>query len=1100
MRRSTERTLTAGFGIALAVLLANALITYVDIRRLVRNDAWVVHTHEVITELDATVAALRDAETSRRGFLLTNERSCLGQYQDAIGEVSGRVATLGRLTADNPGQQSRLDGLRRAVEVAARGRRPLEEARRIVAAMEDEEYALLSRRRAESRSSLRATIAAFVGASALALGLLGSVYVLIRRDFAVRRRSERAIRRSEARKAAIFQSAMDAIITIDHEGRVVEFNPAAERIFGYPRDAVLGRELADLIIPPGLRDDYRRGLARYLATGEGPLLGTRVEMSALRADGTEVPVELAIGPIAQDGPPMFTAYIRDITERKRAEEMLRASEERFRLLLDSTGEGIYGIDTEGLCTFSNPACARILGYGDPADLLGKDMHALIHHTRSDGTPLPVEDCRIYRASQCGVPAQVDDEVFWHADGTSIPVEYRSYPVRRDGERIGAVISFVDVSRRKRAEEGMALRDRAIAAIAQGLIITDARQPDHPIIYVNPAFEQITGYPGEEALGRNCRFLQGPETDPAAVAAVRAAIRGRRECSVELLNYRKDGTPFWNALAISPVQDGAGRVTHFVGVQTDITDRKRAEEELRQAKEAAEASSRSKSTFLANMSHELRTPLNAIIGYSEMLQEEAEEEGEEGTAADLEKIHAAGRQLLGLINDVLDLSKIEAGKMGLLLETFDIPEMVRGVVDTIRPLVEKRSNALEVDCPADLGSMHADLTKVRQSLFNLLSNAAKFTERGTIALTVARARGPKPDGGAWVTFRVRDTGIGMTPEQRARLFQPFTQADASTTRKYGGTGLGLTITRRFCQMMGGDISAESEPGRGSTFTIRLPAEINDRPAGRNGLEESSPEAVTSSRTVLVIDDDPIVRDLMVRSLSREGFHVRTAGSGEEGLRLARQMRPEAITLDVMMPGMDGWVVLAALKSDANLAEIPVIMATIVDDKNLGYALGASDYLTKPIDRDRLAIVLRKYRHDSARGLALIVDDDLTSRQLVRQMLEGDGWEVIEAENGRAGLDRTRQGRPDLIVLDLMMPELDGFGFMAELRRHEQWRSIPVVVLTAKDLTEEDRRLLNGQVHRILQKSSSSREELLEEIRRELAVLIRTRIASSQSNNA
>jgi PAS domain S-box-containing protein len=783
---------------------------------------------------------------------------------------------------------------------------------------------------------------------------------------------------------------------------------------------------------------------------------------------------------------------RDVARRRQAEALRRDSEERVRLLLDSTGEGIYGTDPEGRCTFSNPACARLLGYDDPAELLGKDMHALCHYARPDGTPLPPDECRILRSYQHGLPTQADDEVFWRADGTSFPVEYRSYPIRRDGQRIGAVVSFVDVTRRKRAEEGTLLRDRAIAAIAQGLVITDATQPDNPIISVNPAFEQMTGYARAEILGRNCRVLQGPDTDPAAIAALRAAVRERRDGLVELLNYRKDGSAFWNSLSISPVLDPAGRVTHFVGVQTDVTGRKQAQEELERAKESAEAASRSKSTFLANMSHELRTPLNAIIGYSEMLQEEAEEEGRDAAAADLQKIHAAGKHLLGLINDILDLSKIEAGKMDLYLEDFDIPEMVRGVVGTIGPLVEKKANALQVLCPDDLGAMRADLTKVRQALFNLLSNASKFTERGTITLEVARDR---DDGRTWVSFRVSDTGIGMTTGQLGRLFQPFTQADASTTRKYGGTGLGLAITRRFCQMMGGDVVVQSEPGRGSTFTIRLPAEVPDRRPGPTPAEEAGASAGAGSgqgSLVLVIDDDPTVRELMCRSLKKEGFRVVGAASGDEGLLLARQVRPEAITLDVMMPGMDGWAVLAALKSDPELADIPVIMMTIVDNKNLGYALGAADYLTKPIDRDRLAAVLKKHHRDRARGTALIVEDDEASRHLVRQMLEDDGWGVVEAENGQVGLDRVAAARPDLILLDLMMPELDGFGFASELRRHESWRSIPIVVLTAKDLTEEDRNRLNGKVDQILQKGMYTRDDLIGAVRRELADRTRTSI--------
>ncbi|HEY3065549.1 MAG TPA: GAF domain-containing protein [Methylomirabilota bacterium] len=489
----------------------------------------------------------------------------------------------------------------------------------------------------------------------------------------------------------------------------------------------------------------------------------------------------------------------------------------------------------------------------------------------------------------------------------------------------------------------------------------------------------------------------------------------------------------------------------------------------------EVADRHKSEFLANMSHELRTPLNAIIGYSEMLQEDAADLGAEQFTEDLKKINAAGKHLLELINAVLDLSKIEAGKMELYLETFDVAGLVRDIAAVIQPLAAKNTNRLEVHCPDSTGAMRADLTKVRQALLNLLSNACKFTELGTVALTVARTTA---DGREWIVFDVADTGIGMTAEQLTRLFETFAQADAATTRKYGGTGLGLALSRRLCRMMGGDITVVSEPGRGSTFTVRLPLEV----------AEPTPEVVAPTAfvegpgpalgTVLVIDDEPAVRDLMQRFLSKEGFRVVLAPGGEEGLRLARELRPDAITLDVMMPGMDGWAVLSALKADPGLADIPVVMLTIVDDKNLGYALGAADYLTKPIDRQRLVTVLRQHRRDRP---VLVVDDDAALRQLLRRMLEPEGYTVIEAENGRVALERLREIAPSVVLLDLMMPEMDGFEFVAEFRRHESWRGIPVVVITARDLSREDRDRLNGYVAKILQKGAHGREQLLAEVR-------------------
>jgi PAS domain S-box-containing protein len=604
-----------------------------------------------------------------------------------------------------------------------------------------------------------------------------------------------------------------------------------------------------------------------------------------------------------------------------------------------------------------------------------------------------------------------------------------------------------------------------------------------LVFVNSAGVRLFGATdAAELIGRPVLDLVHPDDRPLVAARLRRAETEAKGEVVELRLCRLDG-------AIVDAEAAAAAVTYLgePAVQTivrDITERRRAAEEIERARDAAEAANRAKSAFLANMSHELRTPLNAIIGYSEMLQEEVEEAGQPGLVADLKKIHTAGKHLLALINDVLDLSKVEAGRMEVYLETFEIRRVVDEVVSIVGPLVDRNANRLEVDCPASVGAMRADLTKVRQGLFNLLSNAAKFSERGTVTLRVGR----EPAGGReWVLFEVGDTGIGMTPEQMGKLFQAFAQAEASTARRYGGTGLGLAITRRFCQMMGGDVTVRSEVGKGSTFTMRLPAEVADpraepaRAAEADAEEAPAAAGPAEAPTVLVIDDDPTVHDLMRRVLGRDGLRVVAARGGRAGLELARQERPVAITLDVAMPDMDGWGVLAALKADPALAAIPVVMLTIVDDQARGYTLGAADYLTKPVDRDRLLAVLQRHRAAAAAHPALVVEDDAATRELMRRVLEREGWRVTEAGNGRVALACVAEGPIGLILLDLGMPEMDGFEFLEALRARAEWRTIPVVVVTARELAEADRRRLTGMVERIVEKGTYGREQLLEEVR-------------------
>ena len=479
-----------------------------------------------------------------------------------------------------------------------------------------------------------------------------------------------------------------------------------------------------------------------------------------------------------------------------------------------------------------------------------------------------------------------------------------------------------------------------------------------------------------------------------------------------------------------------------------------------------------------MSHELRTPLNAIIGYSEILQEDAADKGDKALIEDLEKIESAGRHLLGLINNILDLSKIEAGKMDVFIESVDIQALVKEVLSIAKPLADNSENTIEVICPADINSFRSDQTKVKQCLLNLMSNASKFTSKGKLTLSVARV------GDSQVCFRVSDTGIGMTEEQRGRLFQAFSQADASTTKRFGGTGLGLAITKHFCTMLGGDVTVESKPGKGTTFIIQLP----DQAVTPAAVEQPAPAvaAADGRATVLVVDDDPSVRGLLAKTLEKEGYRVIAAGNGVDALTLARLHRPQAITLDVLMPRMDGWSALKELKADAELRDIPVIMVSVLNERGMAIPLGAADFVTKPVDRQRLTAILREHCAGPSGTSILVVEDDLPTREALCRSLASMEYVVHEAVNGRTGLEwLTKHPAPSLILLDLMMPEMDGFEFLRELRKQPAFANVPVIVVTAKELTEEDIRVLSGQTERIIAKDQTYLTELAAAVRGRLA---------------
>ncbi|MBB4186505.1 response regulator [Sinorhizobium terangae] len=656
-----------------------------------------------------------------------------------------------------------------------------------------------------------------------------------------------------------------------------------------------------------------------------------------------------------------------------------------------------------------------------------------------------------------------------------------------GEDFGAMAKTLSLFREsaieKRKLEDEAERQRrtisaALEVISDGFVLYD---PDDRILIANSKYCEIfpshrpstlRGKSFREIVEQNLERGQVDLEGKTREEWIEERLRLHRD-PAGLVDERRFGDK-WVRISKRKIPDGG-----TVAVYTDITELKQRQVELERAKSHAESANEAKSRFLASMSHELRTPLNAIIGYSEMLIEEARDHEDNELVPDLEKIASAGRHLLTLINDILDLSKIEANKMEVFLETFDVAELLRDVAATVAPLMARNRNEFVEDLGADLGQMHSDQTKLRQNLFNLLSNAAKFTNGGRVTLSVRREG--RADGD-WLLFKVSDTGIGMTPEQRERLFNAFTQADASTTRNYGGTGLGLSITRSFSHMIGGAVTVESEVGKGSVFTMEVPAQCR-REAEEPQVAVPAP-ALQPGRTALIIDDEPAARTLIARALADAGLASIEAASGAEGIAAARKHRPAAIILDIIMPHQDGWSVLRTLKSDPELCTIPVILATILADRELGLSLGAVEYLTKPIDTDKLIRTIEA--HGGGNRDVLVIDDDQASRDFLRRILVKRNWTVHEAGDGVRGLEMMKRLLPRLVLLDLLMPEMDGFQTLSEMQRIPELQNIPVVVVTSKDLSSNELIWLRDRAVAVVNKGANSRSQLVKALERQIAM--------------
>ncbi len=927
------------------------------------------------------------------------------------------------------------------------------------------------------------------------------VLLVVWHDLTERYAAAQALRESEERYALVVRGSTDGVFDWNFPTGEIYFSPRYREILGLEEDE-MPRQLEEwkARIHP---DDLSKTLAARideLLLSETDNYENEFRMRHKDGSWRWIRGRATIVRDEQGNLVRIAGAHTDITERKQHLQKIEQSERRLRQLLDMLPLPVAtaAVDENARIEFLNKNFIDVFGW-TLADV--PDMEAWW------AAAFPDPDSRSETRAKWETGLQTAamenrsaDPIETRAtckDGLIRIVEWRGAIL---GDSVIAVASDItDLRQQQEALESSEKDLRQVLDILPMPVAVVNAGEAMVIEYLNQTFVALFGWTLEDTPDMNA-FTRCAYPDPLYRKTSIAEWDRRIEVSVrenrgiepmEMTVHCKNGGDKiveWRAASVG------GKI---VTVAADLTERKQMESALIAAKDSAEQASRAKSTFLANMSHELRTPMNAIIGYSEMLTEEAEEQGQEDFVPDLKKIHQAGSHLLGLINDILDLSKVEAGKMEAYAEDVDVDRLVDEVAGTAQPLMESNDNHLEVVREGPLGMARQDLTKIRQSLLNLLSNAAKFTHNGTVTLHVRREQ---TGDGDWLVFAISDTGIGIAADKMGAVFEEFGQADDSTTRNYGGTGLGLPISRRFTEMLGGELTVASAIGEGSTFTMRLPAifpgaadavatlkpqraVITEPAKGERGADET---IAVGRGIVLIIDDDPAARDIIGRTLSADGFEVRTAENGVEGLEMARELRPNVITLDVMMPDMDGWAVLRVLKADPGLCEIPVVMLTIVDDKSRGFSLGAADYLTKPVDREQLHITLERFLpQDESRPPVLVVEDDEAARAHIVHTVTEAGCNALQATNGREALACLGQSEPGLILLDLMMPVMDGFEFLIALRANPKWRSLPVVVLTAKDLDDDDRQMLNGRVEQIIEKGDQSHDEVLASVRRLLS---------------
>ncbi len=875
-----------------------------------------------------------------------------------------------------------------------------------------------------------------------------------------------------------FTLSLDMLCIAGFDGYFKELNPMWEKTLGFTVEELKTKPFIEFVHP----EDQEATIAeatKIMTTGEDVV---SFENRYLCKDGSYKWLLWSSTVSLEEQ--LYYAVARDITERKQAEAY-------YRDLYENAPDMMAVVD---LVSSNILECNQTL-----ADVIGRSKEEIVGNSFLELYASESIDTAQQTSQSFVETGEVirQERTLRRADGSTIDVLLQATPMRdATGKIVASRSTWRDVTKQKEAERALASQEALyrtlIEAAPQIIWVADA---DGQVALLNKAWHEFSGRTDEESLGTRWAEALHPEDLPDVLAKWERAYNHGETYSGECRFQAKDGSYETFIFIGTPVRDDSGKIINWVGINTNIADRVQAEIALQEAKDAAEYANRAKSEFLATMSHELRTPLNAIIGFSEILRDEIL-----GAINDEQKelildIHTSGNHLLSMINDILDLSKIEAGKMDLQLETFSVKEAVTEVNTIVNALANRKQIQLSLELNQDVW-IEADKIKFKQILYNLLSNAVKFTdERGKVTTKFEVSDSA-------LLGSVTDTGVGISAQDRAKLFQPFTQLDASSTRAHSGTGLGLALTNRLIQLHGGKIWVDSAIAEGSTFSFTFPLHQQEQQ-----VEVAVPDASTSetvdvsgnNRTILVAEDNEQAAQLLGIYLTEAGYQVEYATDGEEAIAKAAEIHPFAITLDILLPKKDGWQVLREMKTKPNLQLIPVIIVSVTEERQLAFGLGAVDHLVKPIDKETLLASLQSLKLPSRDGAPriLVVDDDPQTVRLLSTVLTNDGYEVLKVYGGSEAIETAISQSPDLIILDMMMPQVDGFQVVRHLTGDPRTCDIPIIICTALDLTDEDRDRLNGQIQSVIQKTGNVKEELLATIKRIERLRTPTQEAEAQS---